>query len=706
MPLGEYRRKRLPGGTPEPIPEGDPEHADTEEGVFVVHVHAARHLHYDLRLESGGALLSFALPKGVSLDPDVRHLAVRTEDHPLEYVDFEDTIPAGQYGAGSMIAWDRGLVRWLELPAERQVARGKLDFVLYGRKLRGRFSLIPLKDKPNYLLLKKKDAFSRRGEGPADHSVLSGLSVSELPQRSALCAALRAFVASLHGIRPRTRAPVLVPRGPAPSTAKARAESRCDFVPAGSFRVLLIRRGLLASVQDEHGVDHGERHPDLIAALRHALVDDFAIEALLFSEPQPELRSPELPCQALLVDVLTVFDHDCSAVPIDVRRELGARMFPGPGIVRAMPPFAALPALLLDSARALAPAFLGVLGRSTDTVTYLPLDASAPFEAPSVQAAPKVLARTNAVRTQRVTQTNRGKPYFPGAGLSKGDLLDYYDRIADTLLPYVRNRPVILERFPDGVDGKHFFQWRPPKGAPSWLGSVEIAEHRAGHVREFGKDAKRAFLLEDRDSLLYVANLGCIPLHQLAFDPREPTLCTFATIDFDVKQASLDMARPLVRDLRRMLEHAELPSYLKTSGKSGLHVLVPLGDGIPFVAAHALVDLLGRWLTTLHPQQATREGSIDKRGQRVYVDVAQTGAVRAIAAPYSVRPVQDARISMPVPWERLDTLDPAEFTTRTVPGLVEQSGDPWAGFRGPTPDLKRALLRLEELAAGQSRAIS
>lgn len=717
MPLGEYRRKRLSGGTPEPIPDQDPHAGETEEGVFVVHAHAARRLHFDLRLESGGALLSFALPKGVSLDPEARLLAVRTEDHPLEYVDFEDVIPAGQYGGGAMIAWDRGLVRWLEIPAERQVQRGKLDFVLYGRKLRGRFSLIPLKDAPSYLLMKKKDAHARAGGAELDpRSVFSGLTYGELPTLRARARTLEEQAAGLLGARARSGEPALLARSPAPSEPQARAESQCDFVPAGAFRALLTRRGLVVRVDTERGASVAALFPDLVAALRHSIVGDFAVEALVWREAEPELRAPELPCQALVVDVLDLAGRDLTRVPVDVRRALAARMFPGAGIVRSMAAFPGIADNFMQHARDLAPAVLGVLARTSRSVSYFSVDESRPFAAP---IAPQPLPRQEPARAtgpratgpratgpRALVTSNRGKPFFPAVGLTKGDLLDYYDAIASMLLPHVRRRPVILERYPDGVDGKHFFQWRPPPSAPSWLGSVELPEHRAGHVRDAGKQARRAFLLEDRESLLYVVNLGCIPLHLLAFDPSAPDLCTFATLDFDVKQASLDMARPLVGALRRLLEHAELPAFLKTSGKTGLHVLLPLGAGIPFVAAEALVELLGRWLTALHPGEATREGLIDKRGRRVYIDTGQTGPIRAIAAPYSVRPVPDARISMPLPWSQLETLDPGRFTLATVPAQVAAEGDPWVAFRAQAPDLARALTRLQALAARQGLAIS
>jgi bifunctional non-homologous end joining protein LigD len=152
--LEKYRALRQPqqevARSPEPM--GADAGTETAEGTsgefdsaFVVHQHHATQMHFDLRIEVEGTLLSFAVPKGLTLDPKVKHLAIRTEDHPLEYLDFEDVIPEGNYGAGPMIMWDRGRVHALGEPLATQLGQGKLDFVLHGFKALGRFSLVKLK---------------------------------------------------------------------------------------------------------------------------------------------------------------------------------------------------------------------------------------------------------------------------------------------------------------------------------------------------------------------------------------------------------------------------------------------------------------------------------------------------------------------------------------------------------------------------------
>src|SRR5688572_16116750 len=170
--LERYRDKRDPTRTNEPFgAERISSPQETWRGDFVVHQHGARRMHWDLRIEMGGTLKSFAVPRGPSLDPVDKRLAVQTEDHPIEYLDFEDVIPEGNYGAGPMIVWDIGRVQYLEQPAEAGEQKGKLDFLLFGQKLKGRFALVltgknkdpELGGQRQWLLLKKPDQHSRAG---------------------------------------------------------------------------------------------------------------------------------------------------------------------------------------------------------------------------------------------------------------------------------------------------------------------------------------------------------------------------------------------------------------------------------------------------------------------------------------------------------------------------------------------------------------
>src|SRR5436189_312710 len=184
MSLSDYSRKRRFAKTPEPPPP--PVDAPVSGNRFCVQRHSARRLHYDLRLELNGVLLSWAVPKGPTLDPEEKRLAVHVEDHPIAYGDFEGTIPAGNYGAGSVLLWDRGTYELLgDKSGPEQLARGDLKFRLHGEKLKGEFALVLMKGRGKgneWLLLKKKDAEARPGWDVEEYaySVLTGRTQEEI----------------------------------------------------------------------------------------------------------------------------------------------------------------------------------------------------------------------------------------------------------------------------------------------------------------------------------------------------------------------------------------------------------------------------------------------------------------------------------------------------------------------------------------------
>jgi bifunctional non-homologous end joining protein LigD len=192
MPLDEYRRKRKLGATPEP--PGRVRRRSGRDLIFVVQKHDASRLHYDFRLEINGVLASWAVPKGPSLDPAVKRLAIRTEDHPIEYADFEGVIPEGQYGAGSVMVWDKGTYAPDgDLSPEQQLAKGEIKVVLHGKKLGGGFVLVcpggrlaEPGNKTRWLLIKRRDEYadpSWQIDDPAlDRSVETGRTLKEIKQ--------------------------------------------------------------------------------------------------------------------------------------------------------------------------------------------------------------------------------------------------------------------------------------------------------------------------------------------------------------------------------------------------------------------------------------------------------------------------------------------------------------------------------------------
>ena len=220
--------------------------------------------------------------------------------------------------------------------------------------------------------------------------------------------------------------------------------------------------------------------------------------------------------------------------------------------------------------------------------------------------------------------------FWPDEGYTKGELCEYYAAIADTLLPYLRDRPVLMVRYPDGIAGKHFFQWNVPAGTPDWVRGFSFARTSTTAARSCRPGRRR-------DTLLYLANLGCIPLHILASRADDLESCDFLTIDFDVGDAPFAHAIELARALHELLDQIGLTGFPKTSGQTGLHVLVPLG-GVPFARRAS-----ARRAARPHPARAPSRHLDDrahaqaKRPNAVYIDTGQTGRSRAIVAPYSVR---------------------------------------------------------------------
>jgi bifunctional non-homologous end joining protein LigD len=227
--LEDYARKRDFSHTPEP-PPGSAKSKAPSKPYFCVQRHDATRLHYDFRLEIGGALKSWAVPKGPTLDPSVRHLAAHVEDHPLDYGAFEGNIPAGNYGAGSVMLWDRGDFEVIgDMPADQQYQRGDLKFRLHGEKLNGDFAIVHMKSargKGNdWLLIKKRDQYAAPGWNVEDHawSVLSGRTQEEiaqgLPARAAKRKTAGAAARVWKSSRPASRSAVKT--APAGKTAPA-----------------------------------------------------------------------------------------------------------------------------------------------------------------------------------------------------------------------------------------------------------------------------------------------------------------------------------------------------------------------------------------------------------------------------------------------------------------------------------------------------
>jgi bifunctional non-homologous end joining protein LigD len=288
------------------------------------------------------------------------------------------------------------------------------------------------------------------------------------------------------------------------------------------------------------------------------------------------------------------------------------------------------------------------------------------------------------------------KLYFPRERITKGELVAYYQAIAPAMLPLLRDRPVVLTRFPDGIDGKSFFQKDTSLARPSWMRSVTVRSDEAERDLELA-------LLDDVEGLRWVANLGAIPIHVFASRAGSLERPDWLVLDLDPKEAPFDHVVTLARAAHALCDDLGLPSFPKTSGQRGLHVLVPTGGQLTHDQARTLASLLCRAIEAAHGDIATTVRAVGGRGGRVYLDALQNGAGKTIASAYCVRPRDGAPVSTPLRWSEVNRrLDPARFTIRTVPARLQRLGaDPLLPVLDARPDLVGALERLNaRLAAG------
>jgi len=287
--------------------------------------------------------------------------------------------------------------------------------------------------------------------------------------------------------------------------------------------------------------------------------------------------------------------------------------------------------------------------------------------------------------------SNLDKVFWPAEGYTKGDLIEYYRAISPWLLPYLKDRPVVLTRYPDGIAGKSFFQKDAPGFIPEWIRTERI----------WSEDTQREidyFVCDDVESLLYIINLGTIPLH--VWGSRGDTLeqPDWCILDLDPKEAPFTHVVTVARKAKELCDAIELPSFIKTSGSTGLHVLLPLSRQCTYEQARTLGGLLARVVAAELPEIATITRQVGKRGARVYVDYVQNGHGRLLVAPFSVRPLPGAPVSMPLKWSEVTPkLDIGRFAIETAPARMKKlEDDPMREVLELKPDLVAALARLQE----------
>ncbi len=293
-----------------------------------------------------------------------------------------------------------------------------------------------------------------------------------------------------------------------------------------------------------------------------------------------------------------------------------------------------------------------------------------------------------AVAGRELTITNPDKVFFPaafdGRGATKLDLVQFYVSIEDTVMRAMRNRPVLLQRFPNGSTGSSFFQKRMPDNAPEWLSTAIVSTPNG--------TTSNALVIDDLAHLVWAVNLGCLGFHSWPVRAADPEHCDELRIDLDPGPGTtFAMAQETAHETKRLFDEIGLRSYIKTTGNRGLHVYVRLLPRWDSYAVRAAAVAIARELARRRPDLITDSWWKEGRGERIFVDFNQNAPHKTVFAPWSVRSRDHAPVSTGFTWDELDSIQPDRVTIAEVPERIRTMGDPWADMNDHPQSLEPLL---------------
>jgi bifunctional non-homologous end joining protein LigD len=769
--LGEYRRRRRSEATPEPAGEA---RRDAGGGRYVIQQHSARRLHWDLRLERDGVLASWALPKGLPQDTSRNHKAVHTEDHPVEYLDFEGEIPAGNYGAGTMEIWDRGTYECHKFRADEVIV------TLHGERGSGRYALFRAGKDERDWMIHRMDEPEAAAEPLPERIVPMMARLAELPAEDGGWAyeikwdGVRAIAYSTPGeirfesrnlndvtrrypeLRPLNRQlgsrsavldgeivafdeegrpsfERLQPRMHLTREAEVKRRAKATPVSYQIFDLLYLdgrslmgepyeeRRRLLEELElagdawQTPGSHRGDG-AELLARTRQLGLEGIVAKRL-DSAYRPGARGREwlkvkntlrqelvvggwLPQEGRRRELgaLLVGYHEGSGGPLRLAgkvgtgfsraeaRDLVERLEP---LARGSSPFEGRqpsekrpnfvePELVaevefgeLTRERMLRhPSYKGLREDKPAAEVVLELPDSGPGAAPGPDApagggdadgtgdpSPSSFdVHSVAAGGRKGTEvevdgrplrlTNLDKVLYPKTGFTKRQVIDYYVRAAPALLPHLQGRPLTLKRYPDGVEGDHFFEKKCPSHRPDWVETAAVPSERKGEIRYC--------VIGDVPGLVWLGNLADLELHPVLArvdDLDHPTALAF---DLDPGPGTdlLDCC-DIGLVIAGMLEQLGLRSFPKVSGKKGLHVYVPLNGGADFDESREFARQVAATLEGRFPDRITANMAKSRRRGRILVDWSQNSRHKTTLCVYSLRATASPAVSVPLEWEEV-----------------------------------------------------
>lgn len=888
--LEKYREKRDPNLTPEPM--GGPSREREGPLLFCVQKHNATNLHYDLRLELDGVLLSWAVPKGPSLSIEDKRYAVHVEDHPLDYVSFEGLIPKGEYGGGEVVLWDAGFYSPDEggvlafgdrKEAQRRIREelkaGKIAFTLLGTKLKGSWTLV--KTKEGWLLIKHTDRFVESRDVLAmDRSIMTGRTIEDLQHGKVA----KAVVWPPPGVGARFPAPF---RPMLCNTVDAAFDDpEWSFEPKlDGVRILAFVENGQARLYSRNLNDITVSFPEVAARLAEQMVKNVVIDGEIvafdasgkpgFHNIQQRLHlknelqvrnvAAQFPCVLYAFDILHCEGLDFRGLPQNQRRLLLEQVLaPSPGLqivhhvlgegkklydvciaagfegivakhrdsrydvgkrsnlwrklrgftsdefivagytladggrrgfsalvlarsgadgqleyvgnvgtgfdeaaiaslrerldkMLILPcPFPAVPTMIdtptwtrpelvaeikyaeITPAGVLrSPVFLRIREDKSasdliEEAVGMPATATTMDSSATTldEVLPDILAQledkrpnlTIQVGEHKVDLSNLDKVYWPetetSPAITKRDLIRYYARIGEAMIPHLTDRPFTMIRFPEGIYGEKFFQKHFAQPRPDYVNTVWL-------FSESNSENQRYIVCDNLPTLLWLGQLATLECHvwhsrtnsepdhppyPLIFADSEANMdasllnySDFLTFDMDpytyaghekkgdepeLNRKAFEQAIMVGRALKQMLDQLGIVSYVKTSGKTGLHVFAPIIRNLDFDTVRRLCGTLCGFIVKQFPNDATTEWQVDKRTGKVFMDFNMNVRGKTLATAYSPRAHPGGPVSMPIKWEELDHIYPTDFTVLTAPDRVAAVGDMWADINERKVDVR------------------
>ncbi len=702
MALGEYKKKRNFKATPEPKGVVASKKPKGDKLVFVVQLHRATRLHYDLRLEVNYTMKSWAVPKGPSLDPMERRLAVEVEDHPMDYNDFEGVIPPGNYGAGIVMIWDEGTY----YPRSRDFAKkgstpskkaetaeiqkgyekGHITFVLEGKKLKGEFALVKLKnqDGKNWLLLKKRDSHSSpRDVTLLDRSVRTGRNLTEIDERRS----------DLKGEPSQAKPPARLPFKIQSGIAKILEDYRDVLVqeelqtisvptpwvvhkgvPAERLRadwlVQPVFSGYFASVAayadgqcfltGKNQIRFDKKFPGLYREIVKfaklsgpLLLGGYIVPVDSKGDPRPlghNLGAKMPRYHFYIYDILHFKGYQLESLPLKARLTILEKIpLESPCLVKIL-------------------ATQGHLFRFAPGTKYLLHSGGAhPKESSKLEEG----TQSDVSVKHKFALTNQNRIYWPKEGITKGALIAYYRTVAPFMLPHLHNRPQSLNRFPEGIEGKSFFQKEVTGHIPGWIQTVTLPSGQSGKTVTYA-------LVNKLEDLIFLVNMGCIEINMGLSQMERINEPDYVVFDLDPGHVSFSDVVLTAHAIKHVLDQLRAPAYLKTSGGRGLHIYVPISAGHSFDDIRKFAEKVSHQVHRQLPKITSLERSPAKRQNQVYLDFLQNRKGQTMVSVYSVRPRPGALVSTPLHWEELtSSLDVSQFHMGTVPERLVRYGDLW-----------------------------